>query len=263
MLKTELKRAFTSKPFGATMAITFVMLVTGSSEYFLPMPGQTIFIPHAWWTIYIAAFYCSQRAIISLFYPIIAVIPYVISYRKERDSGYRQLLVIKSNGGKYLAAKFFAVAGSTFTSFLIPAIAWIPCCKLLGVTDPAYDSIAHMVHFAKGVYERHPEIYAVAYAFYFAILGTVFAVLALGLSAIIRNRYLPLILPFAFCVFSSSILDALIGPYMAAFDLLTFQGYYFTEQNPLGYWTAPVYIGILLAVGVVLFIIGDRHAIKA
>lgn len=32
-----------------------------------------------------------------VFYPIVVMIPYVLSYRRDRDSGYRQLILLKTS----------------------------------------------------------------------------------------------------------------------------------------------------------------------
>ncbi len=57
-MKQELKRAFCSRPFWVTCGITLAMPAFGSSDYLLPV-----------------------------FYPIVVMIPYVLSYRRDRDSG--------------------------------------------------------------------------------------------------------------------------------------------------------------------------------
>lgn len=116
-----------------------------------------------------------------------------------------------------------------------------------------------MIDFALPLYDNHPGCFAVMYAVHISILGAIFAIVGLGLSAVIKNRYLALLLPFCYCVFSSSILLA-VDHSFAAFDLLSIQLCCF---GTLGYWVIPIYEAALLALGLALFLGGDYHAGKA
>ena len=101
------------------------------------------------------------------------------------------------------------------------------------------------------------------YAVHAAILGTVFALFGLGMSAVVKNRYIAALLPFCYCIFSSSILSSLINKSLAALDLLPLQMYYYTEVYPMGFWTIPIYEALLAVVGLLLFWGGDYYATKA
>lgn len=266
MVRTELKRAFCSPNFWVACGITLVLLAYGSSECLYPSPTAKLAhpdtwwtIPYAWWTVYWHAFW----SVLGLFYPIVVMIPYVLSYRRDRDSGYRQLILLKTTRKAYLGAKVLAVACSAFMAMLLPSLCWIPICRLLGVTDPSCDRNINLIHFALSLYNGHPGWYLVMYAVHGAILGAVFAILGLGISAVIKNRYLAVLLPFCYCLFSSSILDSLISDSLAAFDLLPFQIYYYISPYPLGFWTAPVYEAVLTVIGLTLFLGGDLYAGKA
>lgn len=269
MIKTELKRAFCSIPFWVTSAITLVLLAIGSSDY-LPLPYATIKLPREWWIYYFHCFFLGMKTLLPVFYPIVVMIPYVLSYRRDRDSGYRQLILLKSSRRSYLGAKLLAVSASAFGAILLPSLAWIPVCRLLGDTDwdHARKYYAHNFLFAPSFYEEHVVLYCVMYAFHAAFLGAVFAVFGLGLSAVIKNRYLALLLPFCYAVFSSAILSTLfhntfIGCSFEAMNLMPLQSYYYKRTYPLGFWTVPVYEAGLTAVGLALYLGGDYHAGKA
>lgn len=269
MVKTELKRAFCSKPFWVTCAITLGMLAFGSSDY-LPPSYATIELPKPWWIYYFHCFFLGMKTMLPVFYPIVVMIPYVLSYRRDRDSGYRQLILLKTSRKAYLGAKAFAVGISAFVAILLPCLAWIPVCRLLGDTDWewALQYYGDNIHFAPSFYEEHVILYCVMYAFHAALLGTVFAILGLGLSAVIKNRYLALLLPFCYAIFSSSILTSLfintfIGRSFEVMKLMPLQIYCYREVYPLGYGTAPVYEAVLTVVGLALYLGGDYHAGKA
>lgn len=145
MVRTEMKRAFCSKTFWLTCGLTLFMLAFGSSDFLPPNPNKYMGegwsvatdIPKPWWIYYLHCFLLGQRTMISVFYPILAMIPYVISYRGDLDSGYRQLVLLKSSRRFYLCAKLLAVVSSTFVAVLLPALAWIPVCRLLGLGSVA------------------------------------------------------------------------------------------------------------------------------
>lgn len=269
MVKQELKRAFCSKPFWVTCAITLAMLAFGSSDYLLPSYA-TIELPEPWWIYYFHCFFLGMKTALPVFYPIVVMIPYVLSYRRDRDSGYMQLILLKTSRKAYLGAKALAVGISAFGAILLPCLAWIPVCRLLGDTDWewALQYYGDNIHFAPSFYEEHVVLYCAMYAFHAALLGAVFAILGLGLSAVVKNRYLALLLPFCYAIFSSSILTSLfkntfIGYSFEAMKLMPLQTYCYTEVYPLGYWTVPVYEAVLTAVGLALYWGGDHHAGKA
>lgn len=261
MVKTELGRAFFSKSFLLTCGITLVMLVIGGWDYVIYALYPSKGILSTWWEIYIVSLVFGMTSLLAVFYPIVVMIPYVLSYRRERDSGYRQLILLKTSRKAYLRAKILAVAGSAFMSMLLPNLCWILVCRYaLGETDTMYDNFRHMIDLALPLYDYHPGRYAVMYAVHISILGTVFVIVGLGLSAVIKNRYLALLLPFCYCIFSSSILSSSIDNSFAAFDLLSIQ---LCRFGTLGYWGIPIYEAFLLALGLALFFGGDYYAGKA
>lgn len=269
IVKTELKRAYCSKSFWLTCGITLAMLAFGSSDY-LPLSYATVEIPKPWWIYYFHCFFLGMKTMLPVFYPIVVMIPYALSYRRDRDSGYRQLILLKTTRKAYLGAKALAVSVSAFGAILLPCLAWIPVCRLLGDTDWewALQYYGENIHFAPSFYEEHVVLYCVMYAFHAALLGAVFALFGLGLSAVVKNRYLALLLPFCYAIFSSSLvtsllIDTFIGRSFEVMKLMPLQGYCFREVYPLGYWTIPVYEAALIVVGLALYLGGDCHAGEA
>ncbi|MCM1187192.1 MAG: hypothetical protein NC251_11425 [Lachnoclostridium sp.] len=269
MVRTEMKRAFGSKAFRATCIVTLIMLAFASSDY-LPPPHSNIKLPEPWWIFYFHCFFLGMKTALPVFYPIVVMIPYVLSYRQDRDSGYRKLILLKTSRKAYLGAKALAVWASAFAAILLPSLAWIPACRLIGDTDWDYalEYYAHNINFLPDFYREHVVLYCVMYAFHAAILGAVFALLGLGISAVVKNKYLALFLPFCYAIFSSSILtslfrDTFIGKSFEVMNLMPLQTYCYTDVYPLGYWTVPVYEAALAAVGLILYLGGDYYVGKA
>lgn len=269
MVRTELKRAFCSKSFWVTCAITLAMLAIGSSDYLLPSYAN-VEVSQPWWIYYFHCFFLGMKTLLPVLCPIVVMIPFCLSYRRDRDSGYRQLILLKTSRKAYLGAKALAVGASAFAAVLLPSLAWIPVCRLLGDTDwdHAMKYYGHNILFAPSFYKEHVVLYCVMYAFHAALLGAVFAVFGLGLSAVVKNRYLALLLPFCYAIFASSILTALfkstfIGKSFEVTKLMALQMYYYKESYPLGFWTVPIYEAALTAVGLALYLGGDYHAGEA
>ena len=269
MVRAELKRAFCSKSFWIACIITLAMLAFGSSDY-LPPSYADIELPNPWWIYYFHCFFLGMKTMLPVFYPIVAMIPFCLSYRWDRDSGYRQLILLKASRKIYLRAKALAVSASAFMAILLPSLAWIPVCRLLGDMDwdNARKYYGHNIFFAPSFYEEHVVLYCMMYAFHAALLGAVFAILGLGLSTVVKNRYLALLLPFCYAIFSSSILTSFfkstfIGKSFEVMNLLPLQTYYYKGAYPLGFWTVPVYETALAAIGLALYLGGDHYADKA
>jgi len=245
------------------------LLAIGSSDY-LPLPYADIKLPQQWWIYYFHCFFLGMRTYLPVLYPIVVMIPFGLSYRRDRDSGYRQLILLKSSRGAYLRAKALAVGASAYMAILLPSLVWLPVCRLLGDTDWAYarEHYGHNILFAHSFYEEHVVLYCMMYAFHAALLGAVFALFGLGLSAVVKNRYLAVLLSFCYAIFSASVLtdlleDTFVGKSFNVMNLVPLQTYYFREAYPLGYWTVPVYEAALVTVGLALYLGGDHHAGKA
>ena len=263
MFGEEIKRSIISKRFLGTCMIVLILFAFGSSDALLYVDGSSVVVQkNVWWGIYLYAICLGMKTLLPILYPIIVMIAYVSSYRREVDSGFAELIIMKGRLIDYLFAKYSAIAISAFFSMLIPALVWALICWLIGDSNPYYDYDKYAIHFALALYEINPGLYVVFYAFHIAVLGVVFAILGLGLSAVVKNLYVALFMPFGYAVFSSSILGPIIGKGIAVFDMMPLQVYYHTKIYPLGYWTVPIYELIILIVGTLLFFLGGLQSLE-
>ncbi len=246
MVTKEIKRALRSRAFALTMAFGFFMMVEGR----LDQTNGNIFGDSQ---PYLSKFLNSLRFTpLTILWPITVMFPFVLSYRKERDSGFGRLMVLKASRGQYRTAKIAAVACSGFLSLFLPMTGWLLFCKFILGSGKVVNPIRFMPEFA----ESFPFLYGMMYAVNAGVLGAVFAVWGLGLSAVVRNRYLALLIPVCYCVFTG-----VAAPRAwEAFKLIDPAVYY----NPaLGCLGIPLYELAVFTVGCLLFIGGDCHAGKA
>lgn len=106
MIKKEIKRALQSRGFAATTAFGFFLMAAGRLDQ---TNGYIFDRDEAYLTKFYTSFVFSPLTIL---WPVTVMFPFVLSYRKERDSGIQMLMVLKSSRGQYRAAKLAAVACS-------------------------------------------------------------------------------------------------------------------------------------------------------
>lgn len=245
MIRTEMKRALHSRAFAVTTAFGFFALAAGRFDQ---TNGQIFSESEPYLTKFINSFWAAALLIL---WPVTVMCPFVLSYRKERDSGFERLMVLKASRSRYRSAKIAASAASGFLSLFLPMTGWLLFCFMLG-SGEAHNPLTFMPEFAVG----SPFLYGMMYAVNAGIVGAAFAVWGLGLSAVVRNRYLALLIPICYCIFTG-----VVAPNgWQAFKLIDPSAYH----NPvIGHWGMLVYDLALFAAGCVLFIGGDHHAGKA
>lgn len=246
MVKTEIKRALQSRAFAATTAFGLFMMLEGR----LDQTGGRIFSDSG---PYLSKFLDSLRFTpLTILWPVTVMFPFVLSYRRERDSGFQGLMVLKASRGEYRRAKIAAVACSGSLSLFLPMAGWLLFCKFILGSG----KVENPIRFLPELAGRFPFLYGMMYAVNAGVLGAAFAVWGLGLSAVVRNRYLALLIPVCYCVFTG-----VAAPRAwEAFKLIDPAAY----SNPaLGGWGIPLYELALFTTGCLLFIGGDCHAGKA
>lgn len=151
-----------------------------------------------------------------------------------------------------------AVAVSGAAAVCLPFLCWIAVCFFLGTgrTDPFGNNVLNQINDSwLPLLESRQTLLVILYLVNASLVGAVFALLGLGVSAIIRSRYLAVLFPFGFCVFSAAVLVS-YDRGLNAF-LLAILG--MRQSDHVHIW----YLSLLLFLGVGLFIGGDRHAEKA
>lgn len=258
MLRTEMRRAFCSKTFWVTFILMLVLLERATSFEFRFLLNRGYLSEGTWQEKFLEAAGYGGGDLVVFFCPLVVVIPYMLSYRKERDSGYRQLMVLRASGSAYRRAKLLAVAVSGAAAVCLPFLCWIAVCFFLGTgrTDPFGNNVLNQINDSwLPLLESRQTLLVILYLVNASLVGAVFALLGLGVSAIIRSRYLAVLFPFGFCVFSAAVLVS-YDRGLNAF-LLAILG--MRQSDHVHIW----YLSLLLFLGVGLFIGGDRHAEKA
>ena len=259
MIRTELKRVFQSWILWAACVIVLFCFVYAADSEFQHLANIGYLAEGIWQEKFVELTGLGDGELAGLLCPILVMLPYALSYRKERDSGYRQLMVLKSSPGAYRRAKLLATGVSGAAIMCLAYLCWMPVCFLLGtkVRDPYGEVIRNLAPVLRPMFENYPTLYVVLFLINGALVSAIHALLGLGVSAVVRNKYLAVLFPFGYCLFSGIVLEH-ISHQLEAFWLIN-----------LGFgprWSIGGHIGYLLALfalGIGLFIGGDRYAEKA
>lgn len=254
MVAKELKRAVISKKMLAAYTISLASLIIGGWDYVSGFSNNGTYLEK-----YLISLAYGTASLLAVFFPIIACIPYALSYRDEADSGFYYLYILKTGYRKYQAAKMISVFVSGFLAVFTACLTYyLIMIFVIGTGDTQFPILIGLF-FAEDLYEKNPFLYGMIYTFNAGLQSGVFAVLGMGVSAVIRNRYIAILIPFAYCIFSASVLEL----YNQAFNAITLFviGQYF--GGALGYWGIPIYDGILVLLGIGLYMTGDYYAHKS
>ena len=261
MFRSELRRALTSKSFFAALGLAFAALLIGGMDYFadifVRMSDGSVSVG-TYIEKFLISFAYGVSSLFSVLFPVLAIVPYATSYRGEIDSGYQKLMILKASRWTYRASKMMAAVCSGFLALFLPSFCWLMICRFLIGTGSVKYPILHGVDFLPQIYEAQPFLYGVIHTLNAGIQGAVFALLGMGLSAVVHNRYLAALLPFCYCLFSAIVLDVNYRA-LNAMVLVAIDGY---VNHAIGYYGVILYDMIFALTGGVLFVGGDIYAGK-
>lgn len=189
-------------------------------------------------------------SLIAILFPLICCIPYATSYIEEMESGHIYYTYTKLSKKKYIISKLLVngvIGGSVIA---------IPCLLLLGIslgvkgTSLTAES-GSMVVYGRDLYLQTPIAYVLLLILNSFICGFIFANLALGFSAFLKNKYLTILMPFGFYIFSGVVLSN-ISIYLNAITLFDVHQYGELERIGIILYDIILFLagGITFAVGV-------------
>lgn len=240
--KVEINRAVLDRKMTASLLIGFFAMMYGGTGV-LSSPNVDFI------DTFIFAQTDNTTALMGLIFPIIAVLPIGASYRDERSCGYYFLLRTKILRKRYLRIKLIVSALSGAIAVGIPNLLYLILVMIIkGIYADGESDVA--LSFLTDIYYAKPLAYAGLLVINAAVCGAVFAVLGMGISAWVKNKYLAMILPFAYYIFSGMVLSY-VNPHLNAISLFSVNQY--QTANGFAIFT---YDLILLLTGVILFITG-------
>lgn len=253
MILKECKRAITSKTTLIAFGISLLLLLIGGWDYVIGFP-----YPISRNGTYLEKYLMAVTSWIAVLFPIIACIPYALSYRDEADSGFFYLYLLKAGKGRYQIARITAVFVSGFLAIFVPCLIWYFFMILVVGTGDTTFPIRYMTFFSERLYDNYPFLYGMIYTLNAGLQSGIFAVLGMGVSVVVKNRYVAILIPFAYNIFSAAVLE-MFNPALNAITLFDIEVY---RGGAISYWGIPLYDAVLLLLGINLYIVGDYYAHK-
>lgn len=211
MLKVEFKRALMDKRFIVSIIIGVVFCVLNTLKYdygYIINPYlndkyfYNDFIKNSLVSAYDNFIMFRLTDIANIFFivmPILVAIPYSSSYNEDIKSGFSRNIFSRNHKKRYLISKFtvnFVISGLTFA---IPLIFNL----LVNITTQASinperlrSSVLMIGNLFPNMYLNDPLMYTILWiGIYFISAGTISSI-ALGISSIVRNKFIIVISPF-------------------------------------------------------------------
>lgn len=225
MLLIELKRGLHRKSFILAIGIVFILCIINIFKYdyaYISMPyvGYKYFLDDylksgivSPYNSFILFCLTDISNILFLIMPILVSMAYGDSYLEDLNSGFLKNILSRYSKKKYLRSKFlanFIVSGLTFSVPLIFNLTVHLLTQANIHPERMVQKNLSIGNLNLELYLNHPLIYTLIWiGIYFMFAGAISS-LALGLSTIIKNKFVVLILPFII-VQAISIIFPLIG----------------------------------------------------
>ena len=151
-----------------------------------------------------------QISLLTLLCPLVICIPYVSSYIQDKENGFIYFILSRHRKETYLKIRIIVNAIISFLVLFIPLIIIYGILLIFkGLPIDLFDRGKITGLFAD-IYYSTPIIYPVLCILGYSIFGAIYGTFALGLSTIINNKYLSLIIPNVIYI-GSSLIAPMIG----------------------------------------------------
>jgi hypothetical protein len=210
MLKEEFRRAFFSWSFLLAIAITVASFVIGVKSYGGPVyPYPDNSNPFSRNAFDAFLYGMGLGGLLPFFAPLIAVLPFTVSFITDRSSGYITFILSRTSFRKYITSKFLAnllAGGISIALPLLLGYGVINIFYLRGLTPLPVSASEGWINpslaWAEGrgpfgyLYRTKPDLYIFSLIGIAFLWGATYATLGMALSLFIRNKYSMLATPF-------------------------------------------------------------------
>lgn len=240
--KNEFKRCFFSKITFLGMAITFICLVIPYiDDLKIPYPNADGII------FFIRSSACLPLSYLPLLAPLIACIPSATTYIVDKKSGILNYILLKMKRKKYITIR---IAVNFLVSGLVLVIPQIIMLIFLIIRHGINNTSIEVVGAFSSVFYNSKIAYVTIMLVVFFISSAVFSTFALGISSIVENKYLTIILPYIYVIISGTVFEMVEVNRIVNLNVMTLFdiGYNLdlTSLNVILYELALFIMGVLL-----------------
>jgi len=196
--KFELKRSIFSKSTFFSIFVIALCIFYSYYDYTIVLSpyvdGIDIFI-------YVISDYLALLA------PLIACIPFSNSLLIDEESGIQPYINSRLSRRKYLTCRLIAnFSVSSLIFFVVELGAFTILIFIYGINDNHNEILGAF----SNIYYNSKLFYGIISIIITTLFGGIFSTLALGISNIVKNKYLTIIIPYVYVIISGTIFE-LIG----------------------------------------------------
>lgn len=195
--------------------------------------------------------------ILIVIFPILLCLPMAMKAVTEFESGYFDLVVMRTSIKKYTLTKL--VCNGMVGGGLLALPAFVYLIRLIaakGIEQYPAAKAAAQINLFPRLFETHPAAYAAMVLMGLFLCGAVFATLSLGVAAITKKKYLTLIIPICYYIGSAIVFPNRIK----CLDATTL--YNLNGQNNPNLLISLLYALAILSVGSTMFVRGVRKNVE-
>lgn len=186
-------------------------------------------------------------------FPILSCIPFAMSYKTDNLSGFTRYVYLRANKNHYKAIKLFVngIVGG-FVIFIGPFLGFIYLLinKIL-FGNPMMKEQSETVKYFQNIGINSATLMIISILAILFFCGFVFSTFGLGVSAIMENKYVAILVPFIYLIISATILLK-VNPYLNVVALYDVDyGMSFTQRV--------LYGGIIITFSIILFFVGGTE----
>jgi hypothetical protein len=210
MLKEEFRRAFFSWAFLLAIVITIIFFAIGIKEYGPPITPFLDLEEYPFTQNAFDAFLFGMglRGALPFFAPLIAVLPFAVSFITDRSSGYITFILSRTSFRKYFTSKYFANLLAGGMSISLPLLLGYGVVNIfyprgfqpIPALGEAWDNVRIPWVNANGtfgyLYRTKPDLYIFFLIGLAFLWGAIWATAGLSLSSVVHNKYHVLAAPF-------------------------------------------------------------------
>lgn len=187
---------------------------------------------------------------LALIAPLIASLPFSISYIEDIETGYLKFIYLRISKKKYLLVRILTNAlVSGIVIFISSIIIFIMLLIIFGIN---YNSeFNNVTGIAKEIYFYNKLYYFLFILIMSFIFNIAFSTLSLGLSPYLKNKYLTVLSSFGYYVISATIFITL--------HLYKFNAVLLFHLDTLNIKQVLLYDFLITLVGSILFLIGVKY----
>lgn len=201
----------------------------------------------------------ASNSLPALIFPMVVCIPVALNYVTEYESGCLNLLLSKMPLWRYIAIKLFTNAVVSGLVLSLPAVIYL--LRILikkGFAVDSYIESSWPIVLYPHLYETHPFVYVSIIIGFIFLCGMVFATLGLGIAAVMKKKYLVILIPQAYYVGAAAIVQNMnLCRYLDPMTL-----YVLNSPVPLKLSIRLLYALVIFIVGAVMFVLGVRKNVE-